>query len=409
MKHQGVLVGQSGGPTSVINASLAGVIREAQKNVRSRAIERVLGMRFAIEGFMSGRTVDLTGLSEDAVDRLSRTPSSALGSCRYKLRDEDLPSILELLDRHRIGYLFYIGGNDTMDTIHRIEVYANKQGYELTGIGIPKTVDNDLFGTHHTPGYPSAARYVALTAKQSGRLARDMQKVDQFVIHQTVGREAGWLAAASALARERDTDPPHLIYLPEAPTSRDRLLEDVETTYRTRGFVSIVVGEGLTWEDGSAVSGTATVDGFANQEFGAMGGGGAAFTLHKIISDHFGFRGEFQIPESAAMCAVDRVVERDRLEAFGAGEEAVRLAVQGHSGLMVSLTGTAPSAEVPSDELYGRAPLSEVAVRAKPMPKGMFHANGVTDEFMRYARPLVGPIEAYADVADDWLPKGEER
>jgi len=206
-----VLVGQSGGPTAVINASLAGVIAGATDSTVAGGIGAVYGMPYAIEGFLNGHVLPIPALSRSEIDLLSRTPSSALGSCRHKLQDEDLPVILKYLKQYDIRYLLYIGGNDTMDTIHRIESYCTDHSYELSGVGIPKTVDNDLYATDHTPGYPSAARYVTLSVQQAGRLAADMRKVDQFTVYQTVGREAGWLAAASALARKSPHEAPHII------------------------------------------------------------------------------------------------------------------------------------------------------------------------------------------------------
>ncbi len=390
-----VLVGQSGGPTSVINASLAGVITAAQRAAGSETVGEVLGMRFAIEGFLQGHTVPLGAVSGDRLALLERTPASALGSCRYKLADEDLPAILRRLEEFDIRYLFYIGGNDTMDTIHRIEAYCRQEGYEIRGIGIPKTVDNDLFATDHTPGYPSAARYVALSVRQAGRLASDMRHVDQFVVHQTVGREAGWLAAASALARRAPHEAPHIIYTPERPLTREGIIEDVENAHREHGFVSIVVGEGIVWEDGSPVSAGTSRDRFANVEFGAMGGTSAAFAVHCLVSDHFGFRGEFQIPESLAMAADDRVVDLDRAEARRCGENAVERAMAGESGVMVTI-------ERAPDEPYrtsiGTAPLREVAVRAKPMPEEYLEPGWVSERFLQYARPLVGEMPEYFTV-----------
>jgi len=185
------IIGQSGGPTSVINSSLCGVIQACAKY--PEAIEKIYGMRYGIEGFMQEMLIDLGAERAEIVEGLKTTPSSALGSCRHKLQDADFPVVLELFKKYNIRYYFLIGGNDTMDTIHRIEKYCREQGYDLVGVGIPKTVDNDLFATDHTPGFGSAARYVALSVMQAGMLARDMKKVDQFVVFQTVGRSAGWL------------------------------------------------------------------------------------------------------------------------------------------------------------------------------------------------------------------------
>ena len=184
-----------------------------------------------------------------------RRPSSALGSCRYKLQEDDLPEITRRLADYDIGYLLLIGGNDTMDTILRIEDHCHRTGYRLCGVGVPKTVDNDLYGTDHTPGYGSAARYVALSVLQGGRLACDMQRVDRYAVYQTVGRTAGWLAAAAALAKRRPQDaPPTLSICPERRVSRTALLVDVRDTIERYGWCYIVVGEGALWEDGSPIS-----------------------------------------------------------------------------------------------------------------------------------------------------------
>lgn len=396
--HGNILVGQSGGPTSVINASLAGLLRAARgagfgNEAGSRGA--IYGMRFAIEGFLEDRLLDLGTLSHHDIERLRTTPGSALGSCRYKLTDEDLPRIKERLERWNIRYLFYIGGNDTMDTIHRIVAYCAEAGYALQGIGIPKTVDNDLFATDHTPGYPSAARYVALSVQQAGRLAADMQRVDRFVIHQTVGRDAGWLAAASAVARRNDADAPHRVYVPEQPLTRESVLADVERTISEYGWASIVVGEGVVWEDGTPVSAAATKDRFDNVEFGAMSGSSAAVGLHRLISEHTGYRGEFQIPESMAMAAADRVVAIDRCEAYGCGVEAFSRAMRGENNVMVTIEREDSDAY---RVRYGAAPLAEVAVRARPMPPDMLAPGWVSDRFLAYVRPLIGPLDRYIDL-----------
>ncbi|HET7839281.1 MAG TPA: diphosphate--fructose-6-phosphate 1-phosphotransferase [Rectinemataceae bacterium] len=388
------IVGQSGGPTAVINASLAGVVRGCRADPR---IGRVFGMRFGIEGFMEDLLVDLGALGGEALDLLARTPSSALGSCRHKLAEADFPRILEALKRHDIRYFFLIGGNDTMDTIHRVEAWSRAHGWELRGIGVPKTVDNDLFGTDHTPGYPSAARYVALSVRQAGRLAKDMRRVDSFVVHQTVGRDSGWLAAASALARSRPGEAPHLIYLPERPITREALLSEVRACISQWGWCSIVCGEGLLWEDGSPVSATSSRDRFSNVEFGAMGGGSAALAIHGLLREATGLRGEFQVTESLPMCADDRVSGLDLEEAMACGLRAAELALGGASGLMVTIQREAGPAYRAS---YGTAPLSEVAVRAKPMPEA-FLAPGrpdVSPAFLDYLRPLVGDLPQYFDI-----------
>jgi ATP-dependent phosphofructokinase / diphosphate-dependent phosphofructokinase len=396
MLQGNAIIGQSGGPTSVINASLVGVIDAAGACPEIRS---VLGMRYGIEGFLEEQIVDLGSESRETLDLLKTTPSSALGSCRLKLQQDHLPRVLELLKKYDIRYMFLIGGNDTMDTIHRIEAYAREHGYELTGIGIAKTVDNDLFGTDHTPGFPSAARYMALSVQQAGILARDMQRVDQFVVFQCIGREAGWLVGATAAGKQSPADAPHLMCFPERPFDKAKFLADVGRCYDEYGFVSIVCGEGITYADGTVVSASETKDKFGNTEFGAMGGTSAAMALHRLVADEFGFRGEFQVTESLPMCAADRAVPLDVDEAYGCGRHAVALAKENQTGVMVAMrrgAGDAYRCE------FVTAPLGEVAVNAKPMPDAYINAEGnfVTEAFLDYLRPLVGPMPTFARLAN---------
>jgi 6-phosphofructokinase 1 len=352
-------------------------------------------MRFAIEGLMEDRLVDLTDRPVEVVEKLKHTPSSALGSSRHKIQDQDLPKILEILQKHDIRYFFLIGGNDTMDTIHRVEEFCRQQGYELFGVGIPKTVDNDLFGTDHTPGFPSAARCSILNVLQAGILARDMQRVDRYVIYQSIGRDAGWLSAATAAARRDEAEAPHLIYLPEVAFEKQRFLDDVENCIGKYGWVSIVCGEGLQYADGTPVSASETTDKFGNIEFGAMAGASVGLNLHRMIMNAFDFRGEFQITESLIMSAADRVVDLDRNEAYGCGRTAVELAMKGTSGVMVTIARTG---NAPYQAEFKTAPLSEVAVKSKPMPREYINEEGnfVSDAFYEYIRPLVGQIPEFA-------------
>jgi 6-phosphofructokinase len=316
MLKANALIGQSGGPTSVINSSLAGVINTA---LSSSIIENIYGMQFGIEGLMQELLYDLGNQSRKIIEGLRHTPSSALGSSRHKVQEEDLPLILNVLKKYNIRYLFLIGGNDTMDTIQKVEAYCRNEKYELTGIGIPKTVDNDLFGTDHTPGFASAARANILNVMQSGILARDMQKVDKFVIYQTIGRDSGWLAAATAMARKSEEDAPHLIYTPEFHFDRGKFLKEVENCIKSIGWVSVVCGEGLKYSDGTPVSSATTKDKFNNIEFGAMGGASVAISLHRMITEEFGYRGEFQIPESLIMSDFVRSSSVDLNEAYRCG------------------------------------------------------------------------------------------
>ncbi len=352
-------------------------------------------MQYGIEGFMNDELLDLGKQTPSIIEGLRKTPSSALGSCRHKVKEEDFPKILAQLKKYDIHYFFLIGGNDTMDTIHRVEEYCRRVNYEITGIGLPKTVDNDLFGTDHTPGYASAGRYVALSVQQAGRLGCDMQRVDKFVILQTVGREAGWLAAAAALAKKEEHEAPHIIYMPERRLNINKVLSDVKTCIKNFGWVSIVCGEGILFEDGTPVSASLTKDKFSNTEFGAMGGTGAALNLHKIIAAETGYRGEFQITESLPMCAIDRASGVDLKEAYECGVKGVEFANKGLSGIMVSIKRVSSA---PYKVEYITVPLKEVAVKAKPMDSKYISASGnfVTKEFIKYAAPLIGGLDEFS-------------
>jgi len=385
------IIGQSGGPTSVINSSLAGIIEAAKA---SAFIDGIYGMHYGIEGFMKELLIDLGKQPDHVIKGLRKTPSSALGSSRHKVKNEDLPKILDVLRKFNIRYFFLIGGNDTMDTINRVEEYCRSMKYELTCIGIPKTVDNDLYGTDHTPGFASAARSNILNVLQAGMLARDMQKVDKFVIYQTIGRDSGWLAAATALARNYEDDAPHLIYTPEFQFNREKFLWDVESCVKSIGWVSIVCGEGIKYDDGTPVSASSTKDKFNNMEFGAMGGASAGISLHRMITEKLGYRGEFQITESLIMSDFMRASAIDLEEAYRCGNEAVALATKGESGFMISIGRISND---PYTVSYGKVPLKDVAVNAKPMPNEFFNEEGnyVSQAFIDYMKPLAGSFPEY--------------
>ena len=407
------IVGQSGGPTSVINSSLCGVVQGCfelgQKSADSK-IDKVFGMKYGVEGFMQDQLLDFGEIAPSVIEGLKTTPGSALGSCRHKVQEADFPVILEQLKKYNIRYYFLAGGNDTMDTICRVEKYCKAQGYELCGLGVPKTVDNDLFATDHTPGFASAARYVAMSVKQAGVLARDMKKVDQYVVFQTIGRDAGWLAAASAVAKKDAEDAPHIILVPEIPFDFDRFIQKAQETLDRFGFVSVVCGEGIRDKNGVVVSSLdadgneiqkeKTLDKFGNQELGAMAGTSVAVALHKMLGKHLKresgapCRGEFQVTESLPMCGADRATATDIQEAWNCGRRAVELALAGQSGVMVTMKRVSNN---PYTIDYETAPLDAVAVEAAPMPREYVDAENlfVTDACLEYLRPLIGELPEY--------------
>ncbi len=386
------VIGQSGGPTSVINSSLAGVITASKS---SGIIDGIYGMNYGIEGLMNEVFFDLAAQPDEIIKGLRRTPSSALGSSRHKVKEEDLPKILAVLKKYDIRFFFLIGGNDTMDTINKVEAYCRGAGYNLTGIGVPKTVDNDLFGTDHTPGFASAAWSNILNVMQAGMHARDMKKVDQFVVYQTIGRDAGWLAASTAMARREEDDAPHLIYMPEHPFVTDKFLVDADSCLKRYGWLSVVCGEGLKFPDGTPVSASVVKDTFNNTEFGATGGASVAMNLHRMLTSEFGLRGEFQITESLIMNDYVRALPLDLEEAYRCGMEAVRLAENGETGYMVNIIRTSDD---PYTVTYGKVPLNDVAVAAKPMPDEYFNKedNFVSEAFMKYMKPLTGTLPDFA-------------
>ena len=387
------IVAQTGGPTAVINSSLAGIISQCLKEEN---VEEVWGCHFGMKGLLEEDFIDLT---EAPIDLLQQTPGSALGSSRIKLKPENMPRVLEVFKKYNIRFFFGIGGDDTQLNVYEVEKYCKEQGYELGGMGCPKTVDNDLPLTDHTPGFPSAARYTALSVFQGGRLTQDMQKVDQFVIYQTIGRSAGWLAAAPYGFKEKASDPPHIILMPETPFNEEKFIEFYKECYDKYGFVSIITGEGVMDEDGNPVSATKVKDDFGNKEFGAMGGVSVGMEIHKIITKHFpDMRGEFQVTESLPMCADDRVVDVDRKEAFQLGAKAVELAASGDSGYMTTIE------RIDGPEYktcIGKVPLCDVGGKQKPIPAEYIAENGMDMKpaFNDYIRPLLGEKPKYADLS----------
>ena len=386
------IVAQTGGPTAVINSSLAGIISQCLKE---KNIEQIWGCHFGMKGLLEE---DFIHLEDAPIDTLQHTPGSALGSSRIKLKTENMSRVLEIFKKYNIRYFFGIGGDDTQLNVYEVEKYCKEQSYELYGTGCPKTVDNDLPLTDHTPGFPSAARYTALSVYQGGRLTRDMQNVDQFVIYQTIGRSAGWLAAAPYAFKDKESDPPHIILIPEIPFVEEKFITYFESCYKKYGFVSIICGEGVTDENGNPVSATRVKDDFGNKEFGAMGGVSVGMEIHKIISRYFPeMRGEFQVTESLPMCADDRTVDIDVQEAFLLGEKAVELAARGKSGLMsVIVREAGPEYKIHIDAV----PLRDVGGKQKPIPERYIAENGMnmTPAFKEYIVPLVGPKPVYADL-----------
>lgn len=386
-----LVVGQSGGPTAVINASLAGVIQEAQ---RYPEITGIFGMRHGIEGLLADDLIDLGAETAEAVELLKHTPSAALGSGRYKMTEDDYPRLLDSLRRLDIRYFCYIGGNDSADTSHRLDALARRDGYDLRVVGIPKTIDNDLVATDHCPGYPSVARWLATSVRDAGLDTEAIGVVDTVKVIETMGRDTGWITAATALARTHEDAAPHLIYMPERPLRRDAVLADVERVYRKLGHVVVAVCEGQRDDAGRYLSAsTASVD---VDRFGHPQLGGAAAVLCAWISADLKLKARFDKPGTIQRVSAVLASPVDVDEAWRVARTAVAEAVGGASGQMVVLEREG------NDPYRSRTvlvPLEHVANKTRPVPDEFIapDGNGVTPEFVNYATPLLGgPLPPYA-------------
>ncbi|MBT9139575.1 MAG: Pyrophosphate--fructose 6-phosphate 1-phosphotransferase [Dehalococcoidia bacterium] len=390
MKPKGnLVVGQSGGPTAVINSSLAGVIQEAKKH----DVEKIYGAVHGIVGVLNEVLLDLGKEDPSTIEGLRYTPSAALGSCRYKLKDEDYGKVIDTFTKYNIRYFFYIGGNDSMETAHRLSEIAKGKGYELSSIGIPKTIDNDLVRTDHCPGYGSVARWVAIATRDAGLDTEAIGIVDKVKVIETMGRDTGWITAATALAREGDKDAPHLIYLSERPFIKERFLEDVERIYKDLGYVVVTVCEGL--KDGEGRTLVESKRGVDLDAFGHAQRGGVSEYLCALITRELGLKARADKPGTIQRVCASLASRTDREEAYLVGREAVRYAVEGNADLMITLEReSSPQYKC----IIGTANLEDVIGRVKPLPDEYIseRGNDVTKSFIEYARPLIGdPLPTY--------------
>ena len=381
------IVGQSGGPTSVINASLAGVF----ESCKNRGADVVYGMCNGVAGLLEERVVDLSTLLTDDLDieLLKRTPSSFLGSCRYKLpdwRDDEAvyKKLFAILEKLNIGYFFYIGGNDSMDTIGKLADYGQRVGSDIRFMGVPKTIDNDLMVTDHTPGYGSAAKYIGVVMKEIIRDAT-VYGTKYVTVVEIMGRNAGWLTAATVLPAAKG-DGPDLIYLPEVDFDMADFLDDVIRVYEGQGQCLVAVSEGIHYSDGAFVSEakTSSTDGFGHAQLG-----GLAARLAQVIKEHehAKVRGiELSLLQRAGAHLASQT---DIDEAFAAGKMAVEAALSGETGKMVAFE------RVIADGQYAcrmkLIPLSDVANYEKKVPVEWIvpEGNNVTQDFIDYALPLI--------------------
>ena len=382
------IVAQSGGATAVINQSLCGVIHEAQKH---EEIEGIYGARNGILGLLKEELIDLRKEKTSAIDNLKTTPGAALGSCRYRLKSwseskKDLEKIIKICKRYNLRYFFYIGGNDSMDTANKVDEAAKRMNYQLKVIGIPKTIDNDLVLTDHCPGFASAAKYLAVSVMEAGRHLESLYGSESVTILETLGRNTGWLAGSCALAKRLEKDAPHLIYFPEIPFSLDRFIKDVKEVYHKIGGVFVVVSEGLRDEKGNyicAKRGRVSTDAFGHLELEGISG-----YLKEVIESRFKLKTRTIKPDICQQSAVHFASRVDMEEAYLVGKEAVKLALEGKSGYMITIKRE-------KGKVYERrisaARLSLVANMEKKVPLRWINKerNFVTKEFIEYVRPLI--------------------
>ena len=380
------VIGQSGGPTSVINSSVLGALETALDNP---SITRVFGMAHGIKGLLNDELYDIDKEDREELALLRYTPSSALGSCRYKLADPDVDDtdykrILEIFKKYDIRYFFYNGGNDSMDTCNKVSKYMMKSGYECRVMGIPKTIDNDLFGTDHCPGFASAAKYIATSCMEIYQDAR-VYDTGMVCIVEIMGRHAGWLAGAAGLATAMGAGP-DLVYLPETDFDMKKFLADVKRIYEEKVNCLVAVSEGIHYADGSFVSEakTSATDGFGHAQLG-----GLASMLADTVKNELGCKVRGIELSLLQRCAAHCASKTDVDESYMAGKAAVENAVAGKTDYM-------PGFQCTRDENGYKCeiellPLSQVANTEKKVPRDWINeeGNGVNEKFIEYAMPLI--------------------
>ena len=376
-----MLIAHGGGPTPVINSSLLGAVREAKLHGE---IETIYGARFGAEGILAGDLIDLGKFADEDLALLAKTPASALGSCRRKLTDADYPAVLECFKKFNIRYFFYNGGNDSMDTCNKIYNLSVETGYELRVIGIPKTIDNDLDVTDHCPGFGSAAKYAAVSALE---LAQDVSALPiHVVVMEMMGRNAGWITAASALYA--DLMPcEHLVYLPEVAFDKEKFLSAVKEKWAKGRGLLVTISEGIHYADGSPVADSGVVDGFGHKV-----PGGAAQALSDMIMQETGLKSRSEKPGLLGRVSVGLMSEIDQKEAEEAGACAVRSAVEGKTGFMVGFETT----RNPYASKTCLIPLEQVANAEKKFPLEWIGEDGasIKPEFKTYCKPLLGAYDS---------------
>lgn len=385
-KKQNIFYAQSGGVTSVINATAAGVI-EAARQHKSK-LGKVYAGRNGILGALHEELIDTSRMSAAVVKSLTHTPGGVFGSCRYKLKSleenrREYERLIDVFAAHNIGYFFYNGGNDSQDTAHKVSQLAHKLGYPISCIGIPKTMDNDLPITDCCPGFGSVAKYVATSIREASFDVRSMCSSTQVFILEVMGRHAGWVAAAGGLAAEQEADGPHIILFPEIAFNEAKFLKRVSTCVKRYGFCSLVVSEGVRYPSGEFISASAAKDAFGHQQLG-----GTAAILSSMIKEKLGFKNHYAIADYLQRSARHIASQTDLDHAYAVGVKAVDLALAGENSVMTTIVRH-------SGKRYrwsvGKAPLSSIANVEHTVPRNFITRDGfhITEKAREYLLPLI--------------------
>lgn len=387
MGKRNAFYAQSGGVTSVINASACAVIEACRAN--SDKIGTVYAGKNGILGALHEELIDTSLESAAAIAALKHTPGGAFGSCRYKMKDiqdsdAEYQRLIEVFKAHNIGYFFYNGGGDSADTCLKVSQISEQMGYPIQAIHIPKTIDNDLPHTDCCPGFGSVAKYVAVSTREASLdIASMCASSTKIFILEVMGRHAGWIAAAGGLAAEKAGDPPHIIIFPEIPFSREQFIAKVEETVKQKGYCVVVASEGASYADGALISGSAHKDAFGHQQLG-----GVAPTLASMVKRALGYKYHYALADYLQRSARHISSKTDTEQAYAVGKAAVQKALEGKGAIMVTI-------ERNSGEEYswslGEAPLTDVANVEKMMPRSFITKDGfgITEEARDYLQPLI--------------------
>lgn len=379
-----MLIAHGGGPTAVINASLYGAINEAKKHPDIGAIYGAIG---GSSGILEENFIDFKEQPEEMLELLLHTPASAIGTSRFPLYEAEYDKMLEVFKKHNIKYVLFNGGNGSMDTCGRIYQVAKEEGIHV--IGIPKTIDNDISITDHAPGFGSAARYIAMSTKEIGE---DVKSLPIHVsIIEAMGRNAGWITAASALARKKEEDAPHLIYLPERAFDEEAFLEDIKALHEKQGGVVVVVSEGLKDKEGNPIAEPI----FQTERATYFGDVGTH--LATLITKKLGIKARSEKPGILGRASISHQSDIDVQEAVEAGRYAAECAIKGYTGMMVGVKRISTTPYKCESILV---PIEEVMMHEKVMPKEFINEKGndVTLEFIEWCKPLIGkPLQEFVD------------